>query len=359
MFKCLEFKKNIKFLLAIALFGLLIPFYVSSMERFNPSCKKILKNEIPKNIFEEDFAIYNGIRYPIISSGTEKFVYEYGSEYVLIKYKELYDSKNKIYFSNFSKELSCLINLEHENIIKLIGCNEPDKILIEERASFNLNSFLSQSKSIGPKTKTKIAKDIASGLAYMHANDFVHRDLKLENIVIFEQSKNGKKYVTAKIIDFGYSNNCFKDSDYSKNNYAIGTIFYVDPRYWELYRVTSSTESQNIEYHKYSDIFAFGILMYEIFYQLSVCEYYNSNVFSFNKKIRNMYSIKSFDFRKQVYVANAYVDENWRPPLDDEKVDPKINDLIKRCWDNDPEKRPTAEQIVIELQDYFNELNNN
>ena len=51
-----------------------------------------------------------------------------------------------------------------------------------------------------------IFKQIVSAVAYMHAVNVVHRDLKLDNILINEQGGH-----EIKLIDFGFATGCKKD----------------------------------------------------------------------------------------------------------------------------------------------------
>lgn len=66
-----------------------------------------------------------------------------------------------------------------------------------------------------------IFKKIVSAVAYMHGLNIVHRDLKLDNILINEQGDND-----IKIIDFGFATGCAKDE---KLTMQCGTPQYMCP----------------------------------------------------------------------------------------------------------------------------------
>lgn len=59
-----------------------------------------------------------------------------------------------------------------------------------------------------------------SGVAYMHSMGLVHRDLKLENILVNEYTRE------LKIIDFGFATTC---QEGHKLNLFCGTPCYMDP----------------------------------------------------------------------------------------------------------------------------------
>ncbi len=63
---------------------------------------------------------------------------------------------------------------------------------------------------------------MASGLAYLHAKDIAHRDIKLENVLIEPLSG------VVKIIDFGFSLQINK-ADERKIPFSCGTPHYMAP----------------------------------------------------------------------------------------------------------------------------------
>lgn len=79
-------------------------------------------------------------------------------------------------------------------------------------------------------------------------------------------------------------------------------------------------------YTKAADIYSFGIIMWE----------FSSGIPAFNDR--------PHDFDLAFKICNGY-----RPKII-EGTDPDYVDLMKKCWDNDPNKRPNAEELV------FNEL---
>ncbi|KAL4809541.1 hypothetical protein BDV18DRAFT_132280 [Aspergillus unguis] len=92
------------------------------------------------------------------------------------------------------------------------------------------------------KQARKFARQIASALDYCHRNSIVHRDLKIENILI---SKNGD----IKIIDFGLSN-LFSPRSLLKT--FCGSLYFAAP---ELLQARQYTGPE-------VDVWSFGIVLY-------------------------------------------------------------------------------------------------
>lgn len=92
------------------------------------------------------------------------------------------------------------------------------------------------------KQARKFGRQIASALDYCHRNSIVHRDLKIENILI---SKTGD----IKIIDFGLSN-LFSPRNHLKT--FCGSLYFAAP---ELLQARQYTGPE-------VDIWSFGIVLY-------------------------------------------------------------------------------------------------
>jgi serine/threonine protein kinase len=92
------------------------------------------------------------------------------------------------------------------------------------------------------KQARKFSRQIASSLDYCHRNSIVHRDLKIENILI---SKTGD----IKIIDFGLSN-LFAPQSHLKT--YCGSLYFAAP---ELLQAKPYTGPE-------VDVWSFGIVLY-------------------------------------------------------------------------------------------------
>ncbi|RIA91540.1 kinase-like domain-containing protein, partial [Glomus cerebriforme] len=147
------------------------------------------------------------------------------------------------------------------------------------------------------QNKLQLLKNIILGLKVIHKSDLVHCDLHDGNILI---SDNYETY----IIDLGLckSINNLQDS----TNINCGVLPYMAP---ELIR--------NEPYTLESDIYSFSMIMWE----------FTSGIPPFNNRER--------DFELSLSIC-----EGKRPEII--KNTPKCYiELMEKCWDSDPFKRPT------------------
>ncbi|RIB25641.1 kinase-like domain-containing protein [Gigaspora rosea] len=172
--------------------------------------------------------------------------------------------------------------------------------LVLELMKYNLREFLIQNNSaISFTQKIIILSHIIGALTYIHKSNITHRDLHSMNILY---NIKGMWYVG----DFGFS----QVEENSKTK-VYGNLPYIAP---EILRKCPYTTS--------SDIYSFGILMWEILIEKP----------PFHNREHN--NLLMLDIIKGI-----------RPGLVKE---PRwYVSIMKRCWDAIPENRPTINEIVF------------
>ena len=120
--------------------------------------------------------------------------------------------------------------LEHYNIIK--NSLRDDQELIFVSTNEDIIDILNDNQIKHQYTENQLAVlfyQLFSGLCYLHANNIVHRDLKLENILISEierDKETNKNLFWIKIIDFGTA----KIFEKNKSEKAVvGSSYYIAP----------------------------------------------------------------------------------------------------------------------------------
>jgi hypothetical protein len=140
------------------------------------------------------------------------------------------------------------LNLKHPNLLSLYDVRQDDQgdtwVVMELMADHSLEEVLDQHPEGLPKVEALAwIHGIAAGVAYLHDHGIVHRDLKPGNIFVDEG--------IVKIGDYGLSKfiSCSRRSGQTG---SVGTVHYMAP------------EVANGRYGKEIDIYALGIILYEM-----------------------------------------------------------------------------------------------
>ena len=84
--------------------------------------------------------------------------------------------------SALKDEVKCHRSLRHENILRLLACFESDRdvVFVSELCSGDLLQLLKKEGKFPELRVQVIARQLVSGLHYLHERQIIHRDLKLQ-----------------------------------------------------------------------------------------------------------------------------------------------------------------------------------
>ncbi|OBA19024.1 kinase-like protein [Metschnikowia bicuspidata var. bicuspidata NRRL YB-4993] len=153
------------------------------------------------------------------------------------------ESEIKIY-----REINSLRLLNHPNIVNLVEVLKSGKyigIVLEYASGGELFDFILKQKYLKENVAKKLFAQLVSGVDYMHSKGLIHRDLKLENLLL-------DKHKNIVISDFGFVNSYNK----SKNDLmktSCGSPCYAAP---ELVLTQSPYAGRKV------DIWSIGVILY-------------------------------------------------------------------------------------------------
>ena len=219
----------------------------------------------------------------------------------------------------FQREVDILSRCRHENIVPLLACamtpGRPLCLVYAFMEGGALSDALRNPAALSADQRLRVAEDVARGLAYLHEQDVVHRDIKSANILL---DGGGR----ARVADAGLARDVNAQTTTMTRGLAVGSPGYLDPEYAETYRVTTA-----------SDVYSYGVVLLEL-----------------------LTGLPAFDSNQQ-YPSLARRLRRRLPDVDADEVfrgvgaalRAALGTLAERCIARESEERPTAAAVLQEF----------
>ncbi|KAF4443402.1 STE/STE11/BCK1 protein kinase [Fusarium austroafricanum] len=159
--------------------------------------------------------------------------------------------KMKELVAGLDQEIDTMQHLDHVNIVQYLGCERKEisiSIFLEYISGGSIGSCLRKHGKFEESIVASLTRQTLSGLAYLHQEGILHRDLKADNILLDIDG-------TCKISDFGISKKTDNIYGNDKTNNMQGSVFWMAP---EVIR------SQCEGYSAKVDIWSLGCVVLEM-----------------------------------------------------------------------------------------------
>jgi len=238
--------------------------------------------------------------------------------------------------SDFRREVELMADLRQPNIVCLLGVavkEEPYCMLFEYTAHGNLHEYLMRHSPhsdvsaidddddsiLDHSDMLHLSTQIAAGMEYLASHHFVHRDLAARNILVGDD-------LNVKISDFGLSRNVYSTDYYcvqsNVQSQSLLPVRWMPPEAILFGKFTAE-----------SDVWSFGVLMWEI-YSYGLQPYYGYANTEVIEMIR----------ARQVLPSPA-------------DCPPRAYSHMLECWNEVPARRSTFRDLHIRLRQWKAELN--
>lgn len=227
-------------------------------------------------------------------------------------------------------EIDTMQHLDHVNIVQYLGCERKEysiSIFLEYISGGSVGSCLRKHGRFEEPVVSSLTRQTLCGLAYLHSEGILHRDLKADNILL---DLDG----TCKISDFGISKRSANPYNNDITNSMQGSVFWMAP---EVIRAQSQTltaastdgsldVTSSAGYSAKVDIWSLGCVVLEMFA--------GRRPWSKEEAIGAIYKLGSL---------------NQAPPIPDDVstvVGPAALSFMYDCFTIDPGERPTADTLL-------------
>ncbi|CAH9127525.1 unnamed protein product [Cuscuta epithymum] len=276
-----------------------------------------------------------------IARGAESVVYEgiLNGRKVAVKKPILATSDD---LNKFHKELQLLCLLDHPGIAKLVAAHARPPNYMYFFEFYELGNLAAQLhvEQWSPSTHKvlDVSSKLAKALQYLHTLGIVHRDVKPSNVLL-------DKNLQPHLADFGLAEHTENVKQVSTQSWKstgkptggfhkrnmVGTLIYMAP---EVLKKGLPTEK--------SDVYSFGISVNELL--TGVVPYTDLRAEA------QAHTVLEMNYTEQ-QLTTAVASESLRPVLagPNSSIPASLVSLISRCWADDPQNRPSFDDIVMEL----------
>lgn len=216
---------------------------------------------------------------------------------------------------DFIDEAKIMVTFRHNNLVKLFGVctkSKPLMIVTEYMKNGALVSFLKRQKHFlrsRPAQLVDMCVQVCSAMDYLEQNKFIHRDLAARNCLVGENN-------VVKVADFGMAR-FVVDDEY---NSSFGSKYPVK---WASPEVLGYTK-----FSSKSDVWAFGVLMWEIF------------------SCGDM----PYSGQKNPDVVHMVCQQRKHLPKPEDCPEGMFRFMVQ-CWNYEPESRPSFSTLHGNLRD--------
>ena len=308
--------------------------------------KKVVKRFAPREVLPADFAGSDSVYYrkpgneSVVGSGTYGKVFKaiqvYTKSLVALK-KIRMEGERDGFPVTAVREIKLLQSIKHVNVVSLqeVMVEKNDCFMVFEYLSHDLTGLLNHPTfKLEHSHKKHLARQLFEGLDYLHRRGVLHRDIKAANILI---SSTGQ----LKLADFGLARFYLKRRNLDYTNRVI-TIWYRSP---EL--LLGETQ-----YGPAVDIWSAACVMIEIFTKHAIFPGDGGEINQLDK----IYAVLGTPNKQE---WPGLVDMAWFEllrPIErkpnvfaeryQERLTPAAYDLLIRMFAYDPEKRPSAGEVL-------------
>ncbi|RGB26850.1 kinase-like domain-containing protein [Rhizophagus diaphanus] len=189
-------------------------------------------------------------------------------------------------------------------------------IVIEYADGGSYNNWISINyKDFNWRNKIQTLLSIIEGLKGIHKKQKVHHDFHTGNILFITKNLNNLNRKSLFISDMGLCEDVNNTSDVK----TYGVIPYIAP---EVLRRKPYTQA--------ADIYSFGMIMY------------------FTATGKQPFDNCAHDHHLTLEICNGI-----RPEINELEAPKCYIDLMKRCWDSNPDNRPNATELNIEIKNHI------
>jgi len=215
--------------------------------------------------------------------------------------------------------------LRHRNIVEILDVGQTDDgdpfLVMQLLTGETLADRLTRQRRLGIPEATRIARDVARGLAAAHAASIIHRDLKPANIFLHDEQDDEPAVV--KVVDFGVSKNLLSSDGLSTvAGGMVGSPAYASPE-------QAAGGTRGPVDHR-ADVWSLGVVLFEM---LTGVRPLQGDAITILPQIMTA----------EIPLVTSFV----------RSIDPKLAALVARCLERDLTKRvASAADLALLLNGY-------